>query len=463
MGTQQFCLKWNHHQNNMMTVFEQLLSNEALVDVTLACEGLSLKAHKTILSACSPFFQSLFLENPCKHPIVILKDIKYCDLKAIVEFMYRGEVNVSQEQLSALLKIAETLQVKGLAEIANSNQQSDDTSSDTISPHQLPIFPISDSTIQTKKVLPVPNSRRRIRNRKRSNSESLQNDNVECTSTRIKEQPNSPEITDDTAVDIVSDNSSQENTTLDISQPLVNSHCSNYDNVHREQELPVETSQMTSLQSDYCRNSKISKIEVVYDMEPYKLMEQSMTTESVPLLTQEQLSSPVLNPLNMPDSSHDQTINSLQTSIQSKCQSIVPPTNSVVSQPSFNSEINQGNGEIENQMLVSNDIVYKPHMKSFQEKTNNNEMSHQQNTSVLSFSGHMNSYYQSIWTDRSQIDKTKQAVQAVLTGKWTLRKASDYYKIPLTTLWKRVQCAKNKTLTMNEVPQVHDEKNICKY
>lgn len=101
----------------MSEVFQNMLINENMVDVTIACEGASLKAHKIVLAACSPFFQTLFLANPCKHPIVILKDVRFIDLKAIIDFMYRGEVNVSQDQLSALLKTAETLKVKGLAEV----------------------------------------------------------------------------------------------------------------------------------------------------------------------------------------------------------------------------------------------------------------------------------------------------------------------------------------------------------
>ncbi|XP_077486047.1 uncharacterized protein LOC144097141 [Amblyomma americanum] len=122
MERPQFCVKWKHHQSNMLAEFWQLLSNEALVDVTLACEGLSLKAHKVVLSACSPFFQALFVENPCEHPIVILPAMRYIDLKAIVEFMYRGEVNVPLDQIAALLKTAETLKVKGLAECTNENK-----------------------------------------------------------------------------------------------------------------------------------------------------------------------------------------------------------------------------------------------------------------------------------------------------------------------------------------------------
>lgn len=55
-------------------------------------------------------------ENPSKHPIIILKDVAYGHLQAILEFMYAGEVNVSQEQLPAFLKTADRLKVKGLAE-----------------------------------------------------------------------------------------------------------------------------------------------------------------------------------------------------------------------------------------------------------------------------------------------------------------------------------------------------------
>ena len=36
---QQYCLRWNNHQHNLLSVFEDLLHNEAFVDVTLACDG----------------------------------------------------------------------------------------------------------------------------------------------------------------------------------------------------------------------------------------------------------------------------------------------------------------------------------------------------------------------------------------------------------------------------------------
>ncbi|RZC36448.1 bric-a-brac 1-like, partial [Asbolus verrucosus] len=114
---QQFCLRWNNYQSNLTNVFDQLLQSESFVDVTLACDGHSVKAHKMVLSACSPYFQSLFFENPCQHPIVIMRDIKWPELKAAVEFMYKGEINVSQEQIGPLLKVAESLKIRGLADV----------------------------------------------------------------------------------------------------------------------------------------------------------------------------------------------------------------------------------------------------------------------------------------------------------------------------------------------------------
>lgn len=60
--------------------------------------------------------QKLLSEQYDKHPIFILKDVKYQELRAMMDYMYRGEVNISQDQLAALLKAAESLQIKGLSD-----------------------------------------------------------------------------------------------------------------------------------------------------------------------------------------------------------------------------------------------------------------------------------------------------------------------------------------------------------
>ncbi|XP_013138916.1 PREDICTED: protein tramtrack, beta isoform-like [Papilio polytes] len=128
MGSEHYCLRWNNHQSNLLGVFSQLLHDESLVDVTLACsEGASIRAHKVVLSACSSYFRSLFVDHPSRHPIVILKDVGLEELRTLVDFMYKGEVNVQYCQLPALLKTAESLQVKGLAEMTTLSAAGIDT------------------------------------------------------------------------------------------------------------------------------------------------------------------------------------------------------------------------------------------------------------------------------------------------------------------------------------------------
>lgn len=53
-----------------------------------------------VLSACSAYFQKILLDNPCKHPTIILpSDICFSDLQFIIEFVYRGEIDVSEAEL----------------------------------------------------------------------------------------------------------------------------------------------------------------------------------------------------------------------------------------------------------------------------------------------------------------------------------------------------------------------------
>lgn len=113
---QQFCLKWNSFGNNLVSTFDNLFKSASLTDVTLFCEGVTFKAHKLILAACSKHFQDLFESAPsCPSILVILDGTSSSNMSALLEFMYKGEVHVAQESLSSFLKAAEYLQVKGLS------------------------------------------------------------------------------------------------------------------------------------------------------------------------------------------------------------------------------------------------------------------------------------------------------------------------------------------------------------
>jgi len=125
-SSQAFCFKLNSHQSHMIQAFQRLYNDEVMVDCTLSCAGGTIKAHKVVLSACSPYFTSLFTSftNPYQYPVIILKDMPFADLKAIIEFMYRGEVTVPQSTLPSVLESAKTLSVTGLCDIKIANLDS---------------------------------------------------------------------------------------------------------------------------------------------------------------------------------------------------------------------------------------------------------------------------------------------------------------------------------------------------
>lgn len=116
-NAQEFCLRWNNFHSSLVTALDGFKNDQDFVDVTLACEGQFLKAHKMLLSACSVFFRDLLKANPCQHPIVILPpEVRFADLEKLLRFIYQGEVNVHQENLARFLKTAEMLKIRGLAE-----------------------------------------------------------------------------------------------------------------------------------------------------------------------------------------------------------------------------------------------------------------------------------------------------------------------------------------------------------
>ncbi|KAK7604417.1 hypothetical protein V9T40_005603 [Parthenolecanium corni] len=123
MAADHFCLRWNNYQSNMVSELDSLRSDEDLVDVTLSCEGHLLKAHKVILSACSSYFRNVFKENPCKHPVVILKDVNYEDVEALLSFVYQGVVYISEKKLNSFLQTAELLQIRGLTGAATTMKE----------------------------------------------------------------------------------------------------------------------------------------------------------------------------------------------------------------------------------------------------------------------------------------------------------------------------------------------------
>ncbi|GLG94616.1 Protein glass [Gryllus bimaculatus] len=131
MAKAAFSLCWEDHTRQLAAVYTSLLQNNFLVDCTIFAEGQSLKAHRLVLSACSPYFHMLFQEETGKHPFIVLVDASFETLKTVIEFVYRGETQISEGNLKAFLTLAQALQIKGLNAFSKNDKNKNPSSNNT--------------------------------------------------------------------------------------------------------------------------------------------------------------------------------------------------------------------------------------------------------------------------------------------------------------------------------------------
>ena len=148
---EKFCLRWNDFENSISGAFRELRDQQDFFDVTIACEDNQIEAHKVILSACSPFFRSILKRNPHQHPLLYLNKVKYDCIVAVLNFMYHGEVNVAQDDLSTFLAVAEDLKVKGLTQ-NDQNQSKQNQASPPKRSAEAALSPTSESSSKKQKV-----------------------------------------------------------------------------------------------------------------------------------------------------------------------------------------------------------------------------------------------------------------------------------------------------------------------
>ena len=122
-------LKWNEFQDNLFTAFGNLKKDNDFADVTLVCEdGQQFEAHKLVLISSSPFFFDVLKRINHPHPLIFMAGLKSTLLMTMMEFLYKGEVKIDQNQLEPFLSFAEQLQLKDFrgskAEEENSKPQS---------------------------------------------------------------------------------------------------------------------------------------------------------------------------------------------------------------------------------------------------------------------------------------------------------------------------------------------------
>lgn len=160
---QTYCLRWNNHKSNLVEILDALIKMECYVDCTIVVdEQVQFKAHRVVLAANSPYFQAILQDVPMDHCSILFPGVKEFEMRALLEYMYTGEVNITQSEIPRIMKIAKQLEVKGLFDMndlkGNFEKNDEPTpSSNTANiahapavPHH-PAFPLhnNNSTIKT--------------------------------------------------------------------------------------------------------------------------------------------------------------------------------------------------------------------------------------------------------------------------------------------------------------------------
>ena len=115
----QLCLQWQEFKTNATACFRDMREDIDFADVTLSCDDNQLiKCHKVILAAPSPVLRIMLKQNKHSHPLVYMRGIAAKDLTPLADFIYKGEVNVYEDDLKNFLALAQELQVKGLEDQA---------------------------------------------------------------------------------------------------------------------------------------------------------------------------------------------------------------------------------------------------------------------------------------------------------------------------------------------------------
>ena len=110
------CFKWNKFDANSCSLLRNIRDDESFKDVTLACEGGQVSAHKVVLSGCSSVLKSILEKDSQHRPVIYFKGVKLADIEALMDFVYKGEAYVAQSSINSFLLLAEDLKVNGLYE-----------------------------------------------------------------------------------------------------------------------------------------------------------------------------------------------------------------------------------------------------------------------------------------------------------------------------------------------------------
>jgi len=118
-------MKMENFESRMKCSLPNLREEDELTDFTfLFITGQTLKVHKVVLSAFSSFFRNFFNGTNMNMFIFVnqamfMKGVLYEDMLAIINFIYKGVVEIPRKSLDSFLSLAKDFEIEGCKELKN--------------------------------------------------------------------------------------------------------------------------------------------------------------------------------------------------------------------------------------------------------------------------------------------------------------------------------------------------------
>ena len=108
-------LSWQTYSEHLRGMMSQMMTTTEFADVTLVSEDRKyIKAHRNILSACSPVLKDILSMDKNSSTFIYLRGIQYSELECILHYFYLGEATLSNERINEFLAVAKILEIKSL-------------------------------------------------------------------------------------------------------------------------------------------------------------------------------------------------------------------------------------------------------------------------------------------------------------------------------------------------------------
>ena len=128
---EKYTLHWHSYSDHLREALNEMMLSSEFADVTLITDDKQyIRAHRNILSACSPVFKSILqIDSHNANQVIYLRGIQYSEMESIMQFIYLGEARFYEKRLNEFLMVSKNLEILNITgieinDVTSSNQES---------------------------------------------------------------------------------------------------------------------------------------------------------------------------------------------------------------------------------------------------------------------------------------------------------------------------------------------------